>query len=182
MSNKNTGQVFILCEDSVHYHFIRKYLELLSFNSRNIKGCFNPKGRSVGSGAQSVQDNYKKQLQAFRSKVNKNKSERLTLVVMIDDDTKDRIKKLYEIDEPTKSERVLIFSPKRNIESWFHYIDGNNINESDDYKKIYRNAKPTEFAKKLKEKVCVRGLPENAPSSLHHTCRELARLDFSNHR
>ncbi len=173
MNPNYTGQVFILCEDAVHYHFAKKYLELLGFNSRKIRGEFNPKGRSVGSGAQYVQENYKKQLQAFHSKVNHLTS---ILVVVIDDDTRNHIKKLYEIYTPIEGEKVLIFSPKRNIESWFHFTSGHSINESECYKNHYRNAKPTEFAKKLKEEICVRGLPENAPSSLHHACRELARL------
>ncbi|MSP27831.1 MAG: hypothetical protein EXR80_05185 [Methylococcales bacterium] len=64
------AQIFILCEDTVHYHFTKKYFELLGFNSRNIRGEYNPKGRSVGSGAKYVQDNYQKQLKAFHSKVN----------------------------------------------------------------------------------------------------------------
>ena len=173
MSNKNTGQVFILCEDSVHYHFAKKYLELLGFNSRKISGQYNPKGRSAGSGAKYVQDNYKKQLQAFHSKVNHLKS---ILVVIIDDDTKEHIKQLYQAYMPFETEKVLIFSPKRNIESWFHFTSGHLISESECYKNHYRNAKPTEFAKNLKENFCIRGLPENAPSSLHHACRELARL------
>jgi hypothetical protein len=88
------------------------------------------------------------------------------LVIIIDDDTKEHIKSLYQTYTPLENESILIFSPKRNIESWFYYIDGNNVSESEDYKKNYRNAKPTEFAKKLKEHICAHGLPENVPSSL----------------
>ena len=167
------AQVFILCEDTVHYHFTKKYFELLGFNSRNIRGEYNPKGRSVGSGAKYVQDNYQKQLKAFHSKINHLES---ILVIVIDDDTKEHIKKLHQIYPRLHDEKVLIFSPKRNIESWFYYIDGNFIDEFTDYKNNYRNAKPTEFAKKLKNEICINGLPENAPSSLHHACHELNRL------
>ena len=45
-----------------------------------------------------------------------------------------------------------------------------------DYKRQYKNSKPTELAKKLKNEICINGLPENAPSSLHHACDELNRL------
>jgi cellulose synthase/poly-beta-1,6-N-acetylglucosamine synthase-like glycosyltransferase len=167
------AQVFILCEDTVHYHFARKYFELQGFNSKKITGKYNPKGISVGSGAEYVKENYAREIKAFHSKVNHLD---YILVVIIDDDTKEHIKSLYQIYTPLENEKVLIFSPKRNIESWFYYIDGNNVSESEDYKKNYRNTKPTEFAKKLKEEICAIGLPENAPSSLHHACKELNRI------
>lgn len=167
------SQVFILCEDTVHYHFAKKYFELLGINSRKIMGKHNPKGRSVGSGAVYVKEHYKEEVDVFHSKVN---HLNYVLVVIVDDDTKDNIKNLYQIYKPSVTEKILIFSPKRNVESWFYYIDGNSIDENEDYKKHYKNAKPTEYAKKLKNEICVNGLPENAPSSLHHACDELKRL------
>jgi len=185
---KTKAQVFILCEDTVHYHFAKKYFELLGFNSRNIRGTSNPKGISVGSGARYVQDNYEKEVKAFHSKSNHLDS---ILVVVIDNDTKNindepknRVKILYEKYKPLANESILIISPIRNIESWFCYIDTNNTNveipdengEIQDYKKNYRNPKPTEFAKKLKEQICAHGLPENAPSSLIDACNELNRI------
>ncbi len=178
MSNK--AQVIILCEDTVHYHFARKYFELLGFNNRKITGKFNPKGRSVGSGAEYVKKNYEKEITAFHSK---NYLDYI-LVVIIDDDTKDNAKNLYETYKPLPNESILVFSPVRNIESWFSYIDTGNfhveeINEQGnitDYKSQFKNSKPTEFAKKLKNEICINGLPENAPASLHCACNELKRL------
>lgn len=175
----NKAQVFILCEDTVHYHFARKYFELLGFNK--IRGNHNPRGRSVGSGAEYVKNNYEKEIKAFHSKVNHLD---YVLVIIIDDDTKDNIKNLYKIYTPSSNESILIFSPMRNIESWFHYIETGNFNIEDkddhgkitDYKSQYKNSKPTEFAKKLKNEICINGLPQNAPSSLRHACNELDRL------
>ena len=178
MSNK--AQVFILCEDTVHYHFARKYFELLGFNSRKITGKYNPKGRSVGSGAEYVKENYEKEIRAFHSKNYLD----YVLVVIIDDDTKDNIRQIYQKYVPLPNETILMFSPARNIESWFYYIDTGNFDAEDkdekgnvtDYKSQYRNSKPTEFAKKLKNEICINGLPENAPASLHHACDQLNRL------
>lgn len=177
----NKAQVFILCEDTVHYHFSRKYFELLGF--KKIRGTYNPKGISVGSGAEYVKDNYEKEVKAFRSKVNHLD---YILVVIIDDDTKDNAKYLYKKHSPSANESILIFSPTRNIESWFHYIATGDINvevkdEQDkvtDYKSHYKNSKPTEFAKKLKNEICINGLPENAPASLRCACNELKRLSI----
>lgn len=178
MSNK--AQVFILCEDTVHYHFARKYFELLGFNSRKITGKYNPRGSSVGSGAEYVKENYEKEIKAFHSKNYLD----YVLVVIIDDDTKDNAKNLYQKYMPLPNETILIFSPVRNIESWFFYIDTDNfyVEEKDeqgnitDYKSQFKNSKPTEFAKKLKNEVCINGLPENAPASLRCACDELKRL------
>lgn len=177
----NKAQVFILCEDTVHYHFAKKYFELLGFNNRKIIGKYNPRGRSVGSGAEYVKNNYEKEVKAFRSKINHLD---YILVIIIDDDTKDNIKSLYKTYTPSSNESILIFSPTRNIESWFHYIETGNFNVEDkdehgkiiDYKSQYKNAKPTEFAKKLKNEICTNGLSANAPASLRCACNELKRL------
>ena len=167
------SQIYILCEDKSHYHFAKKYFELKGFNKRNIRGEHNPKGISVGSGAEFVKNHYLEQVDIF-----KNKGKRLDyiLVVIVDDDTKNNLQNIHQLYTPLLNEKILIFSPKRNIESWFHYINGNSISESSDYKKHHKNAKPTVFAKKLKEEICLNGLPEQAPSSLHHACTELNRL------
>jgi hypothetical protein len=178
MSNKNT-QVCILCEDIAHFNFARRYLELKGFDTRNIIPKHNPRGRADGSGFDFVKKNYQKEVDAFHQK------NRLSyiLIVIIDNDTKDHANDLYKKYNPKQNERILIFSPNRNIESWFHYIETLDAtveykkdNEVTDYKKTYKDRKPREFAKKLKEQICASGLPETAPSSLHHACKELSRI------
>lgn len=171
MSNRN-AQVCILCEDTTHFHFARKYLELMGFNSRNIIPRHNPKGRSTGSGAVFVKESYEKELKAFHSK---NRSSYI-LVVFIDDDTKNHVANLRKIYSPNTTEKILLFSPSRNIESWFHFIDGNAIDDTEDYKRLYQQAEPSKFAKKLKQNICSASLTKDAPSSLHHACTELNRL------
>ncbi|POZ52906.1 hypothetical protein [Methylovulum psychrotolerans] len=177
--NRN-AHVFILCEDTVHYHFARKYFELLGFDTRKIRGDFNPKGRSTGSGAEFVKARYEKEVQAFRSKITYLD---YILVVIIDDDTIGNAQHLKPT--PLADEAILIFSPIRNIESWFCYIDTGDldIEEPDEKGKIKdyaphykKGSKPTEFAKKLKAEICLKGLPNTAPSSLRQACNELARL------
>jgi hypothetical protein len=177
----NKAQVFILCEDTVHYHFAKKYFELLGFSNRKIIGKYNPRGRSVGSGAEFVKNNYEQEIKAFHSKVNYLD---YILVIIIDDDTKDNAKNLYQKYTPLPNETIFIFSPVRNIESWFYYIDTGDFHVEDkdnqgkitDYKIRYKGSKPTEFAKRLKNEICINDLPQNAPSSLHHACNELDRL------
>lgn len=173
------SQVFILCEDTVHYHFARKYFELLGF--KKIRGIYNPRGRSIGSGAEFVKARYEKEVKAFRSKTTYLD---YVLVVIIDDDTKDNAKNLSQKYTPSPNEAILIFSPIRNIESWFYYIDTGDFHAEDkdnqgkvtDYKNQYKGSKPTEFAKRLKNEICSNGLPQNAPSSLYQACNEINRL------
>jgi len=184
------AQVFILCEDTVHYHFAREYFKLLGFDKRKISGRYNQKRMSTGSGEGFVKTEYEKEVKVFLSK-----SSYLDyiLVVIIDDDTKNindepknRVRNLHRKHTPLANENILIFSPIRNIESWFCYIDKGNANietpdengEIKDYKNQYKNSKPTKFAKKLKEEICINGLPDNAPSSLRHACTELDRLKY----
>jgi len=182
------AQVFILCEDTVHYHFTREYFKQLGFDKRKISGKYNQKRISTGSGEGFVKTEYEKEVKVFLSK---SSYLNYILVVIIDDDTKNindepknRVRDLHRKHKPSLGENILIFSPVRNIESWFCYIDTGNISveipDSDgnvtDYKSQYKNSKPTEFAKKLKNEICVNGLPENAPASLRHACDELKRI------
>ncbi|MSP27832.1 MAG: hypothetical protein EXR80_05190 [Methylococcales bacterium] len=107
---------------------------------------------------------------------------------------------MYQKYTPLPNETVLIISPIRNIESWFHYINtggtsienikpqyhkdgkpvldknGNHKYDVDDHKRDYQDAKPTKFAKILKDKICINRLPQNVPSSLHRACNEFNRL------
>ena len=178
-------RITVLCEDIAQYDFICAYTKLLGATKIiRLHQAYNN---------DTVLKNYSNAVSSYR----KYASQNIVLAVMIDADEKtidERVRSFDKALDEEKArlnqstrfdnEKILIFVPIRNIESWFCYIDTNNTNveipdengEIQDYKKNYRNAKPTEFAKKLKEQICAYGLPENAPSSLHHACNELNRL------
>ncbi|EDN70179.1 conserved hypothetical protein [Beggiatoa sp. PS] len=127
-----------------------------------------------------MRENYAKELEAYRSKAN---HLNIVLVIVIDADMtsiEDRIKSL---DKKTSqnprsdTDKVAIFVPARNIETWFRYLDGYDYNEEESYKSLYnKGASPRKFAKKLAKEICSQGLPDNAPPSLFHACQELKRL------
>jgi len=180
MTKSSKPQVVILCEDKTHYHFARRY-----FQERGCKRVFPkicPKGR--GSGEQYVRENYAKELEAYRRQAN---YLNIALVIVIDADMtsiEDRIKSL---DKQTSqnprsdTEKVAIFVPARNIETWFRYLDGHDYNEEESYKSLYNKDKdtsPSKFAKKLAKEICSQGLPDDAPPSLFHACQELKRLQI----
>jgi hypothetical protein len=69
------------------------------------------------------------------------------LVVVVDGDAKDALARetqLAEIvmkagQEPRKaSERVAIFVPARNIETWLAYLDGQDVDETTPYPRLPR--------------------------------------------
>lgn len=181
-------RITVLCEDMAQYDFIKAYAKSLGADKRidRITQAYNNA---------SVLHYYPKAVISYR----RSATENIMLVVMIDADEKTIQERLKEIDkkldiekarlnQPTRSdnEKILLFVPIRNIESWFHYtltgaidietkkgIDGKLIS----YKDQYKNQDINEVVEKLKEEICLNGLPDNAPSSLHHACNELKRLN-----
>lgn len=182
-------RITVLCEDKAQFDFIRAYAKLLGADKsvNRLSAAYNNA---------TVLETYPEAAVSYR----KSPTQNIVLAVMIDADEKtveERLRsfdraldeKKYRLNQSTRldSEKILIFSPIRNIESWFYYIDTKNINgetvKDNDGKIIsYKNQYPnkdidiTEFAEKLKNEICINGLPENAPSSLHHACTELNRL------
>lgn len=177
----------VLCEDKQQYDFIKAYVKLLGATKINrLPAAYNNA---------TVLEHYPSAVISHRSR---STFQNIILVAMIDADEKTVQERLKEFDEkldiekarlnqPTRSnnEKVLLFAPIRNIESWFHYIQTNaddvetktdNSGKVISYKNQYKNPDIGAFAKKLKEDICLNGWPENAPSSLHHACTELNRL------
>jgi hypothetical protein len=88
-------------------------------------------------------------------------------------------------DPRLPDEKIAIFVPARNIETWFHYInsdrEGQECNEITDYKDKTMSAKERiELAKKsariLALEICPCGVDRIALPSLQYACRELQRL------
>jgi hypothetical protein len=188
--NLNGYRITVLCEDKNQWDFICAYVKLLGADNRKIT-------RLPAHNNATVLRYYPSAVKSYRQYAAQN----IILVVMIDADEKtiqERVREFdekldiekYKLNQDTRfgNEKILLFVPIRNIESWFHYIDKNNIDveilkDKDgkviSYKNLYPNNKDTDvgiFAKKLKEEICFNGLPENAPLSLHHACNELNRL------
>jgi len=180
-------RISILCEDLAQYDFISAYAKLLGAESRKIIKL------SAYNNA-TVLKHYPHAVKSHRQYASQN----IILLIMIDADEKTIQERLSEFDEKLDyqkyklnqntrldKEKILIFTPIRNIESWFHYIATNDFNAESltdnkgkivSYKNQYLNTDVNELAARLKENICVKGLPQNAPSSLHHACNELNRL------
>jgi len=121
-------KITLLCEDSQHEAFARRFLQGMGWETREIRVEKSPGG--AGSGEQWVRARFPKELRAYRERTKKAAS---VLLVMMDADTfevKNRITFLEQIcreeqlDFRSEDESVAIIVPKRNIETWIHYLNG----------------------------------------------------------
>jgi hypothetical protein len=173
-------QIVILCEDRQQEVFARSFLK-----KRGFTGLIRPKICPPGSqaGEQYVRTQYLAEVKAYRQKRNQVS---IGLVVLIDADTgtlEARLNWLASVlDEDAQEKRrsneaIAIFVPKRNIETWIHYLQGETVNEEAVYAKFNNDEavckKPVED---LADRCYSQSLPEDAPRSLQAACGELQRL------
>lgn len=173
-------QIVILCEDRQQEVFARYFLKNRGFTGRfRAKIC--PKGSQ--SGEQYVRSQYPAEVKAYRQ--NRNRVA-IGLVVLIDADTgtlEARLNELASVLNQDKqknrepNEAIAIFVPKRNIETWIHYLQGETVNEEDAYAKFEKNEAVCKTAvEDLADRCYSQSLPEDAPPSLQAACGELQRL------
>ena len=134
------AKITILCEDLQTATFIRYFFMQRGWRDHDFRVLPLPAGKK--SGEQYVREELPNQLKAYRSKCNHISS--IALVVAIDADTltvSERKRQLEQVccDEgitpPGNNERILLVVPKRNIETWRAYLQGNVVNESVQYPK-----------------------------------------------
>jgi hypothetical protein len=173
--SKRYTDIVVLCEDIIHFNFVRRYLERRGIESRRIRSNIVRRGR--GAGTQHVIRHYPTEVQTLRSRSYLCAG----LVAVIDADTfsvDDRLRQLEhsltQSDKPPRgaNERIGTLIPKRNIETWVFHLLGNTVDEDTDYKKRVSSsdlkASVTAFADKCPQKVSEISVP-----SLRHACGEL---------
>ncbi len=132
----------------------------------------------AGAGEQFVRDNYPVYLDAIRRRNG-------ILVVMIDGDNDSIKERMKQLDDACNekglplrkdSDKVAIFVPRRNIETWLAYLDGKQVNETDEYPKLRRERECRRHVDVL-EQMCTEGnLRTPAPESLEAACREYNKI------
>jgi len=173
-------QIVILCEDRQQEVFARYFLKKRGFTGR-FRANICPAGSQ--SGEQYVRTHYPEEVKAYRQ--NRNRVA-IGLVVLIDADTGTltaRLNWLANVLDEDKQEKrgsneaIAIFVPKRNIETWIHYLQGETVNEEDAYAKFENNEAVCKTAvEDLADRCYSQSLPEDAPRSLQAACGELQRL------
>ncbi len=177
-------QVVVLCEDRKQDRFIRQFLKIHGIGSR--KTTVDTAPRSKGAADAFIRQRFPSEVKAYRSKRN---YMNVCLIVIIDADPpnspEDRKRMLDQAlqdqgaEKLTQNDRVAIVVPKRNIETWMHFLTDQETDEQTDYKQSHPDSDCKPCAKKLKElQLQFRGgtPPENLPDSLQQACHELERI------
>lgn len=173
------SMVIVLCEDRQHEVFMRTFLVNRGVSPHRIRVRLTPGGR--GAGEQYVHRQYPGEVKIYRSK---RRRLNIALATMIDADTKSVTDRLEELDLSLKTaqmerrredEQIGIFVPKRNIETWIHYLMGHNVDETTAYPPFKKKGECKPYVKRLAEG-CRQTLDPKAPPSLHAGCIELQRI------
>ena len=164
----NRPKITVLCEDKQHASFIRRFFKK---RNRRIHAVLKS---GAGAGDQFVRDNFPEQLDAVRKRGG-------VLVTMVDSDRYDieeRQKQLNRACEQrnvlprNSNDKVAVFVPMRNIETWLAYLNGDPVNETDSYPRLERERDCRKQADALVQ-MCDKGkLNSPAPTSLEAACRE----------
>lgn len=170
-------QLVLLCEDTQHETFARRFLEKAGWTTRRLRVEKSPQGR--GSAAQFVRERFPTELAAYRS--NRNRVAQ-ALVVIVDGDKTGAVERLKEFAkacageniEPRKDDdRVAIFIPTWNIETWLAYLDGTTVDESrGNYPRLERPRDCQQHVDRLFEMCQQNNLRQPAPASLVAACDE----------
>jgi len=170
-------QLILLCEDSQHEAFARRFLERMGWNRRSIRVEKAPGGR--GSGEQFVRARFPLELCEHRRR-----HAAQALVVMLDGDAggvEARVRDLADactaegIPARRPGEPVAVFVPTWNIETWLAYLDGQTVDEArKDYPRLRRERECKRHVKVLVA-MCREGrLRPPEPPSLASACKEYA--------
>jgi len=169
-------KIVLLCEDSQHEAFIRRFLKGIGWNIRELRVEKSPS--ASGSAEQWVREEFTNELRIYRQRKQRAAS---ALIAMIDADSKSVQDRINELENECKSKRipfrtddeaVAISVPMRNIETWIHYLNGEQVNEDATYSKLDRERGCKPAVEKLVNLCTSSGLVADAPSALIIACDE----------
>jgi hypothetical protein len=139
----------VLGEDWTHCHFVRRWLLAEGVSPRNILRLVHCPAGTGGAGEKHVRKQYPDEVAYYRKRAN---AQRVALVIVIDADLETCQRRQRQLEEAlseadlaprASSERIAVFVPKMNIETWLHVLLGEPTDEQTDYKPL-STAKPTE--------------------------------------
>lgn len=173
---KRTTQLVLLCEDEQHSVFMGRFLKRMGWKSRQLR--IEKASRGKGSAEQFVRDRFPMELEAYRR--NRNRVSCM-LAVMVDGDNQGiagRRDGLYAacqraaVDPPREGDKVAIFVPTWNIETWLAYLGGEEVDEDcAEYPKLERARDCQRQVNALKDMCDRHELVEPAPPSLRDACQ-----------
>jgi hypothetical protein len=179
------SMVVIVVEDERHRMLIYRYLRRRGLSSHEIRSKASPSGQ--GSAEQWIRTMYAAEVKAYRIRHAKAAT---ALIVMIDADThtvQGRLRQFSQALEESglpnigNAEQIARLVPKRNVETWIWFFNGNSVDEVTDYKptrhdwgELIPQAASMLFEWTRPNAV----LPDNCIDSLRRGVRDLNRLEF----
>ena len=169
-------KIVLLCEDSQHEAFTRRFLNGMGWNTRELRVEKSPS--AGGSAEQWVRERFPIELNAYRQRRQRAAS---ALIAMVDADSRAVRDRINEFENECVSrqtpfrnddEAVAIAVPKRNIETWICYLNGEAVDEETTYAKLSRERECKPAVENLVGLCQSRGLSGDAPPSLSASCDE----------
>lgn len=183
MPGRTFTEIIILCEDKQQAVFATTFVkEYFNLNEHRVRIIPFEAGR--GAQDQAVRLKYAGEVRAYRRRAHRMQ---IALVVVIDADIKTVQERKDDLDATLgeanlqkrgDNERIYIFVPKRNIETWIHFRKGETVNENDEYLRFRGNesaCKP-EVIDLAQQCLQRRALAEDTPDSLKDASLELRRI------
>jgi hypothetical protein len=177
---KLCSQTVILCEDVQQEVFIRHFLLKKGYSQRQMRIERCPAGKQAGE--QFVREKYPAELKALRQRTARAGT---SLLVMLDADKRsvdatakrlDAICSEQGVAPREQNDNAAVLIPRRNIETWIHFLDGETVDEETEYKKLRWESDCKPGVKRLFE-VCSKGeCPVDFPDSLKIACGEYQRF------
>lgn len=178
--------VVVLCEDETHFNFVRHFLlrkGVVSRSEQIIERIARP-----GCGEQFVRLNLPLELDACRKQNRKGAFALLIVVTDADthsvDEREQQLKDACSISKLTAqegyikpNEPVIVFIPRRNIETWLKLLDGQSVDETTNYKQHgakTQRCKPQAIV--LFNHCQQQTAPPHAVASLNAACGEYRRI------
>lgn len=136
--------ITLLCEDSRHEQFIREFLKEKKRTARRV---FPDGYRRREKGGVKPNNGFVLDRATVEVKEARKHPPKRALILVVDGDERgfeSRVGKIIELlkndgAKPLdKSERIAVIIPCCNIETWLHHFAGNEANETDDFKDLYR--------------------------------------------
>jgi hypothetical protein len=178
----NGVRLVVLCEDSAHQRFAHRVFKKLDRGYRELRALICPSGR--GAAEQWVRNHYAAEVRLYRQKAAAQSN--IGLLVAIDAD-KQTVEYRHEqlataleqarLDQREPDERVVIWVPKRHIETWIAHLLGQIADEETDYKNVMRDADYRPAAQTFVERYRnPANRPASSPPSMERAFDETSRL------
>ena len=173
-------QLVILCEDTQHEAFLRRFFSIMEWPKRRFRVVRAPSGR--GAADEFVRRQFVVELREHRRR----RVDR-AVVVMVDGDARGVARRIRELDDacqqsgvPPRSgeDRVAVFVPTWSVETWLAYLDGETVTQDrKDYPRLRRERECGRHVDRLAAMCRADSLRRPAPPSLLAACDEFrARL------